>query len=126
MTGNWAPRIGAVYDLLGNGRSKLFGNYGRFFARVPNDLAARVLSADEAITRGDYFDAGLTRPVPDGTLASGWVNNLDLGRTFGFSKAIEERLRTLTAADVNAALRRRIDPAKFTVILAGDAKKGVK
>jgi hypothetical protein len=51
MTGNWAPRIGAVYDLLGNGRSKLFGNYGRFFARVPNDLAARVLSADEAITR---------------------------------------------------------------------------
>ena len=71
MTGNWAPRIGAVYDLLGNGRSKLFGNYGRFFARVPNDLAARVLSADEAITRGDYFDAGLTRPVPDGTLAAG-------------------------------------------------------
>jgi outer membrane receptor protein involved in Fe transport len=68
MKGNWAPRIGVVYDVIGNGRSKLFGNYGRFFARVPNDLAARILSADEAITRGDYFDAGLTRPIPDGVV----------------------------------------------------------
>lgn len=71
MTGNWAPRIGAVYDVLGNGRSKLFGHYGRFFARVPNDLAARILSADEQITRGDYFDANLTQPIPDGVLAAG-------------------------------------------------------
>jgi len=68
LKNNWAPRIGAVYDVVGNGRSKLYGNYGRFFARVPNDLAARVLSGDEAITRGDYFDAALTQPIPDGVL----------------------------------------------------------
>ncbi len=71
LKNNWAPRIGVVYDVLGNGRSRLYGNYGRFFARLPNDLAARVLSADEAITRGDYFDAGLTQPVPNGVLAAG-------------------------------------------------------
>jgi outer membrane receptor protein involved in Fe transport len=75
MKNNWAPRIGVVYDVLGNGRSKLFGNYGRFFARVPNDLAARILSADEAITRGDYFDAGLTQPVPNGVLAGGFTEH---------------------------------------------------
>jgi outer membrane receptor protein involved in Fe transport len=68
MKDNWAPRVGGVYDLLGSGRSKLYFNYGRFFARVPNDLAARILSADEAITRGDYFDAALTRPIPDGVV----------------------------------------------------------
>ena len=45
------------YDLLGNGRSKLFGNWGRFFAKIPNDLAARALSADAGVTRADYFDA---------------------------------------------------------------------
>ena len=28
--------------------SKLYGNYGRFFARIPNDLAARALSATPA------------------------------------------------------------------------------
>lgn len=36
---NWAPRIGATYDYLKNGKSKLFLNYGRFFEKLPNDLA---------------------------------------------------------------------------------------
>jgi zinc protease len=62
----------------------------------------------------------------DGTVAAAWTNNLDLGRTFAFSKQLEDRLRTLTVADVNAALRRQLDPAKFTVVVAGDVKKGVK
>jgi outer membrane receptor protein involved in Fe transport len=67
LKNNWAPRLGVVYDVLGGGRSRLYANWGRFFARVPNDLAARVLSVDEGISRGDYFDANLTRPIPDGT-----------------------------------------------------------
>ena len=46
LDGNWAPRIGATYDILGNGRSKIFANWGRFYAKIPNDLAARALSAD--------------------------------------------------------------------------------
>ncbi|MPZ17929.1 MAG: TonB-dependent receptor plug domain-containing protein [Luteitalea sp.] len=68
--GNWAPRIGATYDLLGNGRSKLYANWGRFFAKIPNDLAARALSNDAAVTRADYFDAALTQPIPDGVATS--------------------------------------------------------
>ncbi|HVG84801.1 MAG TPA: TonB-dependent receptor [Vicinamibacterales bacterium] len=75
LSGNWAPRIGAVYDLVGNGKSKLYGNWGRFFARVPNDLAARALSADDGFSRGDYYDAGLTRPIPNGILAGGQTNH---------------------------------------------------
>ena len=66
---NWAPRIGATYDLLGSGRSKLHGNWGRYFTKVPNDLAARALSADAGVTRADYFDANLTRPIPAGVAA---------------------------------------------------------
>lgn len=68
LSGNWAPRVGAVYDVLGNGRSRLYANWGRFFARVPNDIAARVLSSDEGISRADYFDANLTQPIPNGTV----------------------------------------------------------
>ena len=67
--GNWAPRIGATYDVIGNGRSKLYANWGRFFAKIPNDLAARALSADAGVTRADYFDAALTQPIPDGVPA---------------------------------------------------------
>ena len=68
---NWAPRIGASYDPVGDGRSKIYGNWGRFFAKVPNDLAARALSADAGVTRDDYYDAALTQPIPAGTLAAG-------------------------------------------------------
>lgn len=68
-TGNWGPRVGVTYDVMGNGRSKLYGNWGRFFAKVPNDLAVRAMSADSGVTRADYFDAGLTRPIPNGVLA---------------------------------------------------------
>ena len=75
LDNNWAPRIGVVYDAVGNGRSRLYANYGRFYARVPNDLAARVLSADEAISRGDYFDANLTQPIPNGVVAGGQTNH---------------------------------------------------
>jgi hypothetical protein len=78
LKGNWAPRLGVVWDALGNGRSKLFVNYGRFYARLPNDIAARALSADEGISRADYFDAALTRPIPDGVLAGDVVEHYAL------------------------------------------------
>lgn len=68
--GNWAPRIGATYDVLGNGRSKVYASWGRFYAKVPNDLAARSLSADAGVSRADYFDEALSRPVPEGVLAA--------------------------------------------------------
>jgi hypothetical protein len=70
-SGNWAPRIGATFDIKGDGRSKLFASYGRFFTKIPNDLAARAMSADAGISRADYFDANLTQPIPEGTTAAG-------------------------------------------------------
>ena len=57
LKNNWAPRVGATYDLTGDGKTKVYGSYGRFYARIPNDLAARALSADDGTSRADYFDA---------------------------------------------------------------------
>ena len=68
LKNNWAPRVGVTWDPTRSGRAKVFANYGRYFARVPNDLAARALSADAGIG-ADYFDANLTQPIPEGVLA---------------------------------------------------------
>jgi len=68
LKNNWAPRVGVTYDVLGGGRSKLYANWGRFYARVPNDLAARALSSDDSVSRADFFDAGLTNQIPEGTV----------------------------------------------------------
>ena len=73
---NWAPRIGATFDATGDGKTKLYGNWGRFYSRVPNDLAARALSGETGISLADYFDPGLTKPVPNGVLAGGVTNHL--------------------------------------------------
>jgi len=63
----------------------------------------------------------------DGTLAAAWSEYLDLGRTFtSFSAPFEERIRALTAAEVNAAVRRHLNPARMTAVIAGDAAKGAK
>ena len=78
---NYAPRIGATYDPTGSGKAKVYANWGRFYAKVPNDLAARSLSADAGISRADYFDAALTRPVPEGTLAGGQTRHFILAGT---------------------------------------------
>ena len=78
---NWAPRIGVAFDPTGNGRSKIYGNYGKYFAKIPNDLAARAMGADASITRADYFDPNLTMPVPNGVLALGTTTHLVLAGT---------------------------------------------
>jgi len=76
--GNWAPRLGITFDPTGGGRMKLFANYGRFFAKIPNDLAARALSADAGVSRADYYDAALTQPIAEGTSAAGTTRHLIL------------------------------------------------
>jgi outer membrane receptor protein involved in Fe transport len=78
LKNNWAPRIGATYDFAGDDRTKLFGSYGRYYARMPNDLAARALSADDGTSRADYLDAGLTQPIRNGVLAGGVTNHFVL------------------------------------------------
>lgn len=62
----------------------------------------------------------------DGTVAAAWVGNLDLGRTFEFSKQLEDKVRALTPAQLTDAVRKYLDPAQLTVVIAGDTKKGAK
>ena len=43
---NWAGRLGATWDVLGNGRSKLFANYGRYFLSIPMDVNIRAFGGE--------------------------------------------------------------------------------
>jgi hypothetical protein len=78
LSNNWAPRVGATYDLTGDTKTKVYGNFGIFYSRIPNDLATRALSADDGIARADYFDANLTQPIPNGVLAGSQTNHFVL------------------------------------------------
>ena len=56
----------------------------------------------------------------DGTVASRLASYLVLGRTFAWEEEQERRITAMTPKAVVEALRRHIDPAKLSVIKAGD------
>jgi zinc protease len=56
----------------------------------------------------------------DGNLASRLASYLVLGRTYSWDEALERRIAALTPKTVVEALRRHIDPARLSVVKAGD------
>jgi hypothetical protein len=46
---NWAPRIGIAVDPLGDRKTKIYGNYGRYNYQTPLDASIRSLSAERDI-----------------------------------------------------------------------------
>jgi Carboxypeptidase regulatory-like domain/TonB-dependent Receptor Plug Domain len=61
---NWAPRIGVIVDPTGNRHSKFFANWGRFFEKVPQDLAVRSLSAETGFGCCVFYaDPGPNQPA---------------------------------------------------------------
>lgn len=59
----------------------------------------------------------------DASLAGTLANDLFVGRTMKFDAQFEARVRALTSDQVNAALRKYIDPSKFVIVEAGDFDK---
>ncbi len=59
----------------------------------------------------------------DRALASRLGHYLFVKRTFEWDRDFEGRIAALAPEQVNAALRRHIDPAKLSVVVAGDLKK---
>ncbi len=59
----------------------------------------------------------------DAGLAAGWTRYLYLERSYRWNKAYEAKLKAATLAQVNAAFRTAIDPARLSVVMAGDARK---
>ena len=46
LDNNWAPRVGFIWDVMNNSRSKLFANYGRFYESIPMDINIRAFGGE--------------------------------------------------------------------------------
>jgi hypothetical protein len=65
----WSPRAGLIWDVLNNGRSKLYANFGRFYESVPMDINIRSFGGE--VTVFSYnFDPTPGNFFPDATAPS--------------------------------------------------------
>jgi len=59
----------------------------------------------------------------DPVVANGWQFNLEHGRSFAQARRLDDQIAAVTVEQVNAALRRHLDPARIVWAWAGDFKK---
>jgi zinc protease len=80
-------------------------------------------AAEVEAGRKSVLEARRLARSQDRALASRIGHYLFVKRTFAWDLEFEAKIAALTADQVNAALRRHIDPAKLAVVVAGDLKK---
>jgi zinc protease len=80
-------------------------------------------AAELAGARSGLMQQRTQARAEDGALASGWTSYLYRGKTYEWSAQFEARLMAVTLPQLNAAFRKAIDPAKMSVVIAGDQSK---
>jgi len=102
-------------------------NLARLDAAVREELARAVtqgFTAEElAGARSGLLQQRLQARSNDASLASGWTDFLYRGKTFAWSAELERKLNAVSLAQLNAAFRKKIDPARLSVFMAGDQTK---
>jgi zinc protease len=102
-------------------------NRARVESAIREELqrALREGFSPEEVTAGkkSLLDNRRLARTQDGALVSRLGSYLFAGRTFAWDVELESRIAALTAPEVNAALRRYVDPRRLSVIAAGDFKK---
>jgi zinc protease len=105
-------------------------NLDKLKASVQEEL---VKFAKEGISAEELADAKksileerkITR-AQDGALAAGHVAQTFANRTMAYSEKSDALVEASTLAEVNAAIRKALDPAKFLYVYAGDFTKAAK
>ncbi|HEX9492693.1 MAG TPA: TonB-dependent receptor, partial [Thermoanaerobaculia bacterium] len=61
---NWAPRLGVIWDVANNGRSKAYANVGRFYENIPMDINIRSFGG-EVVCFCYNFSPDAANYIPD-------------------------------------------------------------
>jgi zinc protease len=102
-------------------------NLQRLDAAVREELARALkdgfTAAELAGAKSGLMQQRQQTRAEDGALAAGWTSYLYRDRTYAWSRQFEEKLMAVTLPQLNAAFRKAIDPARLSVVVAGDQGK---
>jgi zinc protease len=96
--------------------------------KAVRDELARALkggftAAELAGAKSGLMQQRIQNRADDSVVASGWTAYLYRGKTYEWSREFENKLMATTLQQVNTAFRKAIDPAKLSVVMAGDQRK---
>jgi zinc protease len=97
-----------------------------FLDEIAKALRDGFTVAEVAAAKSGLLQQRLQGRAQDGSVAGRWVGYLFYGKTFADSQEFEDKITALKPEDVVAAMRKHIDPAKMTIIKAGDFAKVAK
>jgi zinc protease len=128
--------VGSFFSARPLDKSAQWGAYAIFApenaGRVETALREEIVralkdgfTADEvARAKQGWLQNAAVERSQDASLAGELANDLFLGRTLAFDADVERKLAALTPDQIVAVMRRYLDPAKVTVVKAGDFKEG--
>jgi len=102
---DFAPRLGFIWDPSRNGRSKLYGSWGRYYEQIPMDLVVRSFSFERQTRIVNYSPTSTT---PDAGAEA------DLGRDSaifgGFTEPADPNLRNQFISEAILGYEREVLP----------------
>jgi zinc protease len=142
LTSRIRVKEGLSYGVSAQGGGGIFDRAGSWMAQAiaaPQNIAKVETALREEIAlalKDGFTDAEIAKAksgwqqsfaqirVQDQQLAGRLLSHLDSGRTFLlWDKAFEQRVLAVTPEAVRAALRKHLDPARLTIVKAGDFAK---
>src|SRR5262249_20707712 len=79
-----------------------------------------------AAAKSGYLQSRQLSRSQDQELVNRLLSNRFLNRTFAWDADFETKIAALTPDQIVTAMRRHIDPTKFTIVKAGDFAKALK
>ncbi|HZM34104.1 MAG TPA: pitrilysin family protein [Burkholderiales bacterium] len=102
-------------------------NRSRVEAAIREELERAVRQgftpAEVAAGKQAVLEARRLARTQDRALVNRLSSYLFAKRTFAWDVALEEKIASLTAEEVNAAIQRHLDPSRLALVIAGDFKK---
>jgi hypothetical protein len=111
-TNEWQPRIGVVWDLAADGKTKLYGFAGRFYYQLPTDLALLVWD-HFGLTKTYNFDPVSVKQDP-----SVINHSSPNGPYFNDGERVDSGLRGIYQDELTIGVERLLDPT-LTVGIKG-------
>jgi zinc protease len=94
-----------------------------FKEEVARMLKDGFTAEEVAAAKSGYLQSRQVSRAQDNELAGRLNNFLFIGRTLAWDEEFERKIAALTPEQINAAMRKHIDPSKITIIKSGDFAK---